>query len=63
MNVPILRRDLGRIKVVRLTWDRVHKDSINLMVTLVTGRGAITKGTPSLELFGRYFQELLFPAP
>eukprot|EP00983_Pelagomonas_calceolata_P006553 215345-Pelagomonas_calceolata.AAC.1 len=28
MNVPILRRVFGKIKVVKLTWDRAHKDSI-----------------------------------
>eukprot|EP00983_Pelagomonas_calceolata_P042779 1138649-Pelagomonas_calceolata.AAC.1 len=38
MNVPILRRGFGRIKVVRSTWDRAHKYSIR--ATLVSGRGA-----------------------
>eukprot|EP00983_Pelagomonas_calceolata_P016303 515412-Pelagomonas_calceolata.AAC.1 len=40
MNVPILRRDFGTIKVVRSTWDRAHKDSIR--ATLVSSRGAST---------------------
>eukprot|EP00983_Pelagomonas_calceolata_P050073 1141794-Pelagomonas_calceolata.AAC.1 len=40
MNVPISRRDFGRIKVVRSTWGRAHKDSIR--ATLVSGRGAST---------------------
>eukprot|EP00983_Pelagomonas_calceolata_P036105 1129344-Pelagomonas_calceolata.AAC.1 len=40
MNVPTLRRDFGRIKVARSTWDRAHKDIIR--ETLVSGRGAST---------------------
>eukprot|EP00983_Pelagomonas_calceolata_P043206 1138816-Pelagomonas_calceolata.AAC.2 len=40
MNVPVLRKDLSRIKVGRLAWDRVLKDSIR--AALVPGRGAST---------------------
>eukprot|EP00983_Pelagomonas_calceolata_P025308 793924-Pelagomonas_calceolata.AAC.1 len=42
MNVPVLRKDLSRIKVVRSIWDRAHKDSIR--AALVPGRGANTIG-------------------
>eukprot|EP00983_Pelagomonas_calceolata_P097863 1158288-Pelagomonas_calceolata.AAC.6 len=38
VNVPVLRRDLSRIKLVRPVWDRVHKDSIR--AALVPARGA-----------------------
>eukprot|EP00983_Pelagomonas_calceolata_P066455 1149052-Pelagomonas_calceolata.AAC.1 len=40
VNVPVLRRDLGRIKVSLSAWDRAHKDSIR--ATLVPGREAST---------------------
>eukprot|EP00983_Pelagomonas_calceolata_P020741 651593-Pelagomonas_calceolata.AAC.1 len=40
MNVLILRKDFGRIKVMRSTWDRAHKDSIR--ATLVSSRGSST---------------------
>eukprot|EP00983_Pelagomonas_calceolata_P008138 264713-Pelagomonas_calceolata.AAC.1 len=38
--VPVLRRDLGKIKVRLSTWDRAHKDSIR--AALVLSRGAST---------------------
>eukprot|EP00983_Pelagomonas_calceolata_P023713 746587-Pelagomonas_calceolata.AAC.1 len=37
-NVPVLRRDLGRIKVSLSAWIRAHKGSIR--AALVPGRGA-----------------------
>eukprot|EP00983_Pelagomonas_calceolata_P122197 1160884-Pelagomonas_calceolata.AAC.15 len=40
MNVPVLGRDLSRIKVGSLSWDRAHKDSVR--AALVSGRGAST---------------------
>eukprot|EP00983_Pelagomonas_calceolata_P064817 1148298-Pelagomonas_calceolata.AAC.1 len=38
VNVPVLRRDLVRIKVSLCAWDRAHEDSIR--AALVPGRGA-----------------------
>eukprot|EP00983_Pelagomonas_calceolata_P016838 530116-Pelagomonas_calceolata.AAC.1 len=40
INVPVLRRDLIRIKLNRPAWDKVHKDSIR--AALMPGRGART---------------------
>eukprot|EP00983_Pelagomonas_calceolata_P048609 1141135-Pelagomonas_calceolata.AAC.2 len=40
VDVPTLRRDLGRIKVSLSAWDRALKDSIR--AALAPGRGAST---------------------
>eukprot|EP00983_Pelagomonas_calceolata_P048859 1141249-Pelagomonas_calceolata.AAC.1 len=40
VDISVLRRDLGRIKVDLLAWDRVHKESIR--TALVPGRGVST---------------------
>eukprot|EP00983_Pelagomonas_calceolata_P077005 1153682-Pelagomonas_calceolata.AAC.1 len=58
VNVPVLRRDLGRIKVGRSAWDRAYKDSIRM--ALVPGRGASTirkSKTGTLGELGTYFRE------
>eukprot|EP00983_Pelagomonas_calceolata_P054117 1143571-Pelagomonas_calceolata.AAC.2 len=39
MNVPVLRKDLSRIKVGKPTWDRAHN---SIRAALVSGRGAST---------------------
>eukprot|EP00983_Pelagomonas_calceolata_P050038 1141775-Pelagomonas_calceolata.AAC.2 len=31
VNVPVLRRDLSRIKVSALAWERAHKDSVRAL--------------------------------
>eukprot|EP00983_Pelagomonas_calceolata_P013160 420444-Pelagomonas_calceolata.AAC.1 len=38
VDIPVLRRDLGRIMVGLSAWDRAHKESIR--AALVAGRGA-----------------------
>eukprot|EP00983_Pelagomonas_calceolata_P041146 1137937-Pelagomonas_calceolata.AAC.3 len=40
VNIPVLKRDLGRVKVSLSTWDRAHKDSVR--AALVPVRGADT---------------------
>eukprot|EP00983_Pelagomonas_calceolata_P055352 1144116-Pelagomonas_calceolata.AAC.1 len=42
VNVPVLRRDLSRIKVGGSAWDRAHDDRTR--TALVPGRGASTEG-------------------
>eukprot|EP00983_Pelagomonas_calceolata_P083831 1156238-Pelagomonas_calceolata.AAC.2 len=56
MNVPVLRRDLGRIDVGRSSWDRAHKDSIR--AAMVSGRGASTiKENPVRDSSGDIFRD------
>eukprot|EP00983_Pelagomonas_calceolata_P047479 1140663-Pelagomonas_calceolata.AAC.1 len=40
VDIPVLRKDLGRMKVGSSAWDRAHKESIR--AALVAGRGAST---------------------
>eukprot|EP00983_Pelagomonas_calceolata_P117575 1160428-Pelagomonas_calceolata.AAC.11 len=57
MDVPVLRRDLSRIKVGSSSWDREHKESIR--AALAPSRGANTiRENPVRDCSGDVFREM-----
>eukprot|EP00983_Pelagomonas_calceolata_P050385 1141950-Pelagomonas_calceolata.AAC.5 len=59
MNVPILEKDLSRIKVVRLAWDRARKDSIR--AALVWVEEPVPSGKTHSEIVQEIFSGTSIP--